>query len=99
MSSGRAAEMDDIGSAFLRTAVRLCGELSCRRVFAFFSDEEAAEACLEGAADPLIVPVLPRGSALPGALACWAGNQSRFSRIKYAYMQGVRSGIIAPEDR
>jgi diadenylate cyclase len=29
----------------------------------------------------------------------WSGNQSRFSRIKYAFLQAVLDNIITPEDR
>ncbi len=29
----------------------------------------------------------------------WAGNQSRFSRIKYAFLHGVLNGVISPESK
>ncbi len=29
----------------------------------------------------------------------WPGNQSRFSRIKYAFLQGGYDGVVTPEDR
>lgn len=49
--------------------------------------------------------VEPREGGRPAAgrdlrrLSAWAGNQSRFSRIKYAFLQGVQAGMIHPEER
>jgi diadenylate cyclase len=91
--------MDEGESTLIRSAVALGRALECRKVFVFFADPEDAAGFMSSNADPAIVPVLPRGVSVPGAITCWAGNQSRFSRIKYAYMQGVRSGVIGPDDK
>ncbi|UCG77424.1 MAG: DNA integrity scanning protein DisA nucleotide-binding domain protein [Nitrospirota bacterium] len=32
-------------------------------------------------------------------LQSWSGNQTRFSRIKYAFLNGVLQGVLKPEDR
>jgi hypothetical protein len=55
-----------------------------------------------------IVPVIPdtvkvRDSEFRKAgisrIRSWSGNQTRFSRIKYAFLQGVKEGIIQPDNR
>ncbi|HNX59280.1 MAG TPA: DNA integrity scanning protein DisA nucleotide-binding domain protein [Spirochaetota bacterium] len=39
------------------------------------------------------------GKGCAGVLKSWSGNQSRFSRVKYAFMQAVLQKIISPDDR
>lgn len=39
------------------------------------------------------------GKGCAGVLKSWSGNQSRFSRVKYAFMQAVLQRIISPDDR
>jgi len=39
------------------------------------------------------------GKGCAGVLKNWSGNQSRFSRIKYAFMQAVLQKVITPDDR
>lgn len=91
--------MEAKAKTLLDAALSLRDELGCRKLFVFFGNAEAASDFLAAGADPGVVAEVPHGTSLPGALSCWAGNQSRFSRIKYAYMQAVRSGLIGAEDR
>lgn len=42
---------------------------------------------------------LPGKSANAEVIACWSGNQTRFSRIKYAFLHAVLKGIILPDSR
>lgn len=58
--------------------------------------------------DTEIVLVLPRALEIDqdwlggrdlGIIRCWSGNQTRFSRIKYAFLSGVMEGRIRSDGR
>lgn len=92
----------------VKNALRLAVEAGCGKVLLFlnnirdlswyesFSSQDRA----------MLVPVIPReilkdGSINPSFphIGAWSGNQTRFSRIKYAFLQAVVQGIITPESR
>ena len=101
--------MPEIGTVLLQSALNLMKKTECEYIFLF------THVCAEDhwlwkenyPKDKIIVIV-------PQSLGCkcnvliekgykfilsWAGNQSRFSRIKYAFMHGVLSGLISEQSR
>ena len=92
----------------IRNALRLAADTAGEKVFLFLNSEQACRtlAEIESARDERVVLVIPRGQQLPECLHedkpvihTWSGNQSRFSRIKYAFMQGVLREIIQPSSK
>jgi diadenylate cyclase len=94
----------------LESAITLARESGAERMFVFLnSEKDAAWIIRTGMLNrKLAIAVLPRSleiddSSLKEAglrvIRSWSGNQSRFSRIKYAFLQGVLSGIITPESK
>ncbi len=90
---------EDEALSIVEAAIALRQRLGCGKVFFFFHRAPAARRFLEDHHDPDLIAVLPQGEELAGSISAWAGNQSRFSRIKYAFMRGVIEGVITPEDR
>lgn len=84
-------------------ALRLARETRSCRTFVFLNTPHDYQSFQRSryAAQPDIVPVLPRRSGVRGSgvIFSWSGNQSRFSRIKYAFLRGVLQGIITTESR
>lgn len=94
----------------MENAFAMARKAECSQVFLFLDTflDLAWYQAEDYAESDRVVLVLPRTlSDTPDALACncggvirnWAGNQSRFSRIKYAFLQGVLEGIISADDR
>ena len=86
----------------LTNALRLAGETACDKVFLFLNSEQSCQAFIgkESVRDERIVPIIPKGQNVPECLKgsktvihTWSGNQTRFSRIKYAFMQAVMEQI------
>jgi hypothetical protein len=94
--------------SLIESAVSLALKIDAGHVFVFLNNREDMNLVtgFHGTAVP-IVYVLPKnqGDEIICAgdhgkiLMSWAGNQSRFSRIKYAFMQGVLCGLINTESR
>ena len=92
----------------IQNALRLCEEIDSDKVFLFMDSDEG---CLKLKLDEYlksekVVLVLPKNKDLKGCTSCkksvihtWSGNQSRFSRIKYAFLQAVLEGVIKPDSR
>jgi len=53
----------------------------------------------------IVIPQSEKGKKLIGrgsgyeVIMCWSGNQTRFSRIKYAFLHAVLKGLILPDSR
>ncbi|MCB2182777.1 MAG: diadenylate cyclase [Desulfobulbaceae bacterium] len=90
-----------------RNALRLCRDTESNKVFLFLNSDHACETLIEteSVQDERIVLVIPKGQELPECLASkkiihtWSGNQTRFSRIKYAFLQGVLLEVIQPTSK
>ncbi len=100
----------DLRSVVLDSALDLAQKAECTRVFLFLDTTADLEwlAAFSPAISIAITPVLPDRllagqnlnlSCCTTAIKAWAGNQSRFSRIKYAFLQAVIDGIISADDR
>ncbi len=101
--------MDTLQQAniLIQNALHLCLDMAGDKIFLFLNSDQACStiAEIEDIHDDKIVLVIPRGQTLPDCIAekatihTWSGNQSRFSRIKYAFLQGVFAEIIQPWSR
>jgi len=89
----------------IRNAMRLAEETGSERVFAFLNSRIDSLGLIKASLGDVgkIVAIMPMDMDIPetqfrkagmGALKCWFGSQSRFSRIKYAFMQAVMMGVI-----
>jgi len=94
----------------INNALRLAQESGSERVFVFLNSKIDSRWLIKARMEGFekIVAVLPLDVDIPetafkkegmGALRCWFGSQSRFSRIKYAFMQAVLLGIINTESK
>ncbi len=91
----------------IQNALRLCRDTESNNVFLFLNSDQACRTLLEAETvqNKKIVLVIPSGQQLPECIAdkktihTWSGNQSRFSRIKYAFLQGVLTGVIDPASK
>ncbi len=98
---------EDQANIIIGNAIRLARETDCDKVFLFLNSEQACEILSDTALkDEAIVLVIPKDQEIPGCLPgdktvihTWSGNQSRFSRIKYAFMQAVFQDVIQPDSR
>jgi len=101
--------MTRIQKRIIETGLRLLQETGCDRMLVFLNTARACRSLLAAGLDlERVVFVLPKTLPLPEALVRrtgrriirnWAGNQSRFSRIKYAFLSGVLDGTIDPDNR
>jgi hypothetical protein len=102
--------MSDQRITIIRNALNLVRETGSRRLLLFLNTEAECRWFLKTglAADPAIVLVVPGSNGLQAArlkktglpvIRSWSGNQSRFSRIKYAFLHGVLQKIIDVDSR
>ncbi len=100
--------MNDQAIILIRNGLHLAEDTSSDMVFIFFSDVDACRSFFETpfAGNENIVLVTPRDFKLHDAMYRlhkiihnWSGNQSRFSRIKYAFLQAVMLDVIQPESK
>lgn len=100
----------DQRSVMVESAIGIAEKAGCGHIFIFldtvsdcrwFSRQKFCE-------DSRMAIVIPRSLSYSEKLLAkkafrvirnWPGNQSRFSRIKYAFLQGVYDRVITPEDR
>ncbi len=95
------------GNILIQNALRLCRDTGSDKVFLFLNSDQTCRTLseVESVQDEKIVLVIPKGQQLPKCAAdkkiihTWSGNQSRFSRIKYAFLQGVLLEIIHPASK
>jgi hypothetical protein len=90
-------------TAIIEAALRLSQETGSDKVFVFLNTLHDYQGFQRSryARNTGIVPVLPRTLDVrrSGVIYSWSGNQSRFSRIKYAFLRGVLQGIIDTDSR
>jgi len=102
--------MNDQRITIIRNALNLVRETGSRKLLLFLNSDAACRWFLKTglAADPAIVLVVPDNSGQPAArpkrrglpvIRSWSGNQSRFSRIKYAFLHGVLQQIIEVDSK
>lgn len=92
----------------IENALYLAEDIGCEKVFLFMNSDGSCSTLLtdEHRQSNKIVLVLPKNRQLNECITCsehiiytWYGNQSRFSRIKYAFMQAVLQDIIQPDSK
>jgi len=94
----------------IRAALELARQMGNWKLFLFLNSAADCRRFLKSgiASEDGVVLVLPEdiktgelGLKAAGleVVRSWSGNQSRFSRIKYAFLQGVMDGIISSESK
>ena len=94
----------------IESALSIAERTSSDYLFLFLETDESLKEFARISTDlrKKIVLVIPSSAAVDerkigkgcaGVLKSWSGNQSRFSRVKYAFMQAVLQQIISPDDR
>ena len=92
----------------IANALKLAKETVSDKVFLFLNSEQSCKAFnnVEPVKDESIVLIIPKGLEIPDCINnnktvihTWYGNQSRFSRIKYAFMQAVLEQVIQPDSK
>ncbi len=92
----------------LRNAMKLSEDIGSDKVFLFMNSDDGCRSLLNAAhlQSENIVRILPKDKNFSECTSCeqtiirtWAGNQSRFSRIKYAFLQAVLQEIIQPDSK
>ncbi|MDR3542501.1 MAG: diadenylate cyclase [Desulfosporosinus sp.] len=92
----------------IANSLRLARETTSDKVFLFLNSEQSCRAFgnIEPVKDESIVLIIPKDLKIPDYISTkktvihtWFGNQSRFSRIKYAFMQAVLKQVIQPDSK
>jgi hypothetical protein len=92
----------------IKNALQLAEDTSCEKVFLFLNTEQVCKALIDidSVNDDRVVFALPKNQELPKCIEnpnkvihTWTGNQTRFSRIKYAFMQAVLEKTIKPDSK
>lgn len=92
----------------IKNALQLARDTASDKVFLFLNSDQSCQTLLDIdiVQNDEIVLVIPKGHELPEcirskkiAIYTWSGNQSRFSRVKYAFMQGVLMQVIEPTSK
>ena len=102
--------MNNQGQAniLITNALRLAEDTLCEKVFLFLNSEQTCKVLvdIESVKDERIVFILPKAQEIPKCIKnrktvvhTWSGNQTRFSRIKYAFMQAVLQKVIQPDSK
>jgi hypothetical protein len=99
--------MKDQRVSIIENALHLLGETKSHKLFLFLNTEQECRWFLKSGLYEKgnIVLVVPKSldmcepAARREVIRSWSGNQSRFSRIKYAFLQGVLQGIIKPDSK
>ena len=101
--------MDFSRDIFIENGLDLLKKTGCEKLFLFLGTEESCTWFLNAGFDKEnIVPVVPQSFSSHNEsfrqhdvkfLTSWSGNQSRFSRIKYAFLYGVLEKIISEHSK
>lgn len=99
----RTLEQADI---LIKNALQLAKDIACDKILLFMNSDHSCKALskIDTVKDDMIALVLPKGREIPKCIKkrktvihTWSGNQTRFSRIKYAFMQAVLQHVIQPD--
>lgn len=101
--------MENHRIAIIESALNLARETKSHKVFVFLNTTKECMWFLKSEL-PLkdIVLVIPKTLNIPESvfkdarveiIKSWAGNQSRFSRIKYSFLHGVMQNIIRTDNK
>lgn len=101
-------EIGDQAHILIENALRLAGDTASDKVFLFLNSEQGCKELLHNSSlhDEKVVLILPKSQKIPDCFSSdktvihtWFGNQTRFSRIKYAFMQAVLYKVIQPDSK
>lgn len=97
---------EEQASILINNALQIAKDTASDKVFLFLNSEQSCRAvsAINSIKDDAIVLVIPKNQNIPACIAedqtvihTWSGNQTRFSRIKYAFMQAVLQQVIQPD--
>jgi hypothetical protein len=102
--------MKDQRISIIENALNLVSETKSDKLFLFLNTTQECRWFLKSglAAKDNVVLVIPKTLDIPepelkgvgvGIIRSWAGNQSRFSRIKYAFLHGVLQDVIHTDSK
>jgi hypothetical protein len=92
----------------IKNALLLAEDTFCEKVFLFINSEQVCRLLIDidSVNDERVVFILPKNQEFPKCIKkqnkvihTWSGNQTRFSRIKYAFMQAVLHKVIQPDSK
>lgn len=101
-------KIQEQAKVLIANALRLARETDSEKVFLFLNSEQSCKvfSSIELVTDESIVLVISKNQEIPDCIKnkktvihTWYGNQSRFSRIKYAFMQAVLQQVIQPDSK
>lgn len=100
-------KIQEQANILITNALRLARDTACDKVFLFLNSEQSCKALsdIDSVKDEIVALVIPKGQEIPECISCktvihtWSGNQTRFSRIKYAFMQAVLQQVIQPDSK
>jgi diadenylate cyclase len=102
--------MMDQRAIIIESAVDVARKTKCGRIFLFLDTDKDCRwfERSELSNNKQLIVVIPRtlgydhvllSKRCAGVILNWSGNQSRFSRIKYAFLQGVLDKLITSDER
>ena len=92
----------------ISSALQLAKDAGCEKVFLFVNSEQTCKiiSAVDSVQNEIVALVIPKGLQIPDCISenqtvihTWSGNQTRFSRIKYAFMQAVLEQVIQPDSK
>jgi diadenylate cyclase len=100
----------DQRTVIIESAASMAQKMNCAHIFVFFDTISECKWMAKSSfiKDKRFVLVIPKLLAFDeseirkngaGVVRNWSGNQSRFSRIKYAFLQGVLDKLITPDEK
>jgi len=97
---------EEQASVLINNALQIARDTTSDKVFLFLNSEQSCRAYskIDSLKDETIVLVIPKNQNIPECIInkktvihTWSGNQTRFSRVKYAFMQAVLQQVIQPD--
>lgn len=97
---------DEQAAILINNALQIARDTASDKVFLFLNSEQSCRTFskIDSIKDEAIVLVIPNNQSIPDCVInkktiihTWSGNQTRFSRVKYAFMQAVLQQVIQPD--
>jgi len=102
--------MKDQKNLIISNALNIASETESEKLFIFLNNEQACRWIIKAGIRERrrIIIVVPErldlrqfdlSHSCAAVIKSWSGNQTRFSRIKYAFLQGVMQGVIKADSK
>jgi diadenylate cyclase len=97
---------EEQASVLISNALQIAKDTGSDKVFLFLNSEQSCRTLnkIDSLKDETIVLIVPKNQNIPDGIIdkktvihTWSGNQTRFSRVKYAFMQAVFQQVIQPD--